>query len=296
MARTAARTGVPLKAIFDANPRAIRDDLGDLTELSASMDAEGLKVPLLLTPDFRIIDGARRLQAAYELGWTDVWAVATDTWATVADIFSKALAFEKKGYPFLKMRWMETFQQREIIKESYALGPGKRAPKGQGQKQESGSRKIEMAMDPLMREAVSTINAIQTMARYLEAIRLQRPEKLSEAMSYMDEVEKSGQGAWSHGRLRTILSGIGEYEPAPSDAKMAKEHIRIFTSGIEVLEVTYAELDRVGSLNAAISPKEARDLYNKLRRATVVAYRLRNRLKYLAYGEREERENDDNQD
>ncbi len=124
MARTAARTGVPLKAIFDANPRAIRDDLGDLTELSASMDAEGLKVPLLLTPDFRIIDGARRLQAAYELGWTDVWAVATDTWATVADIFSKALAFEKKGYPFLKMRWMETFQQREIIKESYALGPG----------------------------------------------------------------------------------------------------------------------------------------------------------------------------
>ncbi len=297
MARTAAKSGVPLKTIFDANPRAIRDDLGDLGELSASMDQEGLKVPIVLTPDFRIIDGARRLQVAYELGWTEIWAVATDTWDTIAGIFVKALAFEAKGYPFLKMRWLETNQQREILKESYKVGPGRRAARGEARNKDGRRTLIESALDPLMRESISSLGAIQAIARHLETIRVQRPEKLAEAVAFVDELEKAGHSAWSHQPLRNIATGIETHlRPSPVNAKVASEQLKIFNSGLSVLEVTYAELDRLGNLNAEISTQEARDLYNKLRRATIVAYRLRNRLKYLAYGEQEEREVDGNQD
>lgn len=49
-----------------------RVDLGDLTDLAASIAAEGLLHPIVVTNDDRLIAGHRRLEACKSLGWTDV--------------------------------------------------------------------------------------------------------------------------------------------------------------------------------------------------------------------------------
>jgi ParB family transcriptional regulator, chromosome partitioning protein len=50
----------------------VRKDLGDLTELKASMQSHGLLQPILVDKNHTVIAGHRRLQAAKELGWEEI--------------------------------------------------------------------------------------------------------------------------------------------------------------------------------------------------------------------------------
>ena len=49
-----------------------RRDPGDIAALAASIDELGLLHPVVVTPDGRLIAGARRLAAAQLLGWTEI--------------------------------------------------------------------------------------------------------------------------------------------------------------------------------------------------------------------------------
>lgn len=49
-----------------------RVDMGDLSDLTASIACEGLLHPIVVTTDGRLIAGHRRLEAAKSLGWTEV--------------------------------------------------------------------------------------------------------------------------------------------------------------------------------------------------------------------------------
>jgi hypothetical protein len=56
-----------------------RADLGDIAALAASIADIGLINPITVTPDHRMIAGARRLAAVRTLGWTDVPVRVVDT-------------------------------------------------------------------------------------------------------------------------------------------------------------------------------------------------------------------------
>lgn len=49
-----------------------RQQLGDLQPLASSMATLGLLHPVVITPDDRLVAGARRLAAARHLGWTEI--------------------------------------------------------------------------------------------------------------------------------------------------------------------------------------------------------------------------------
>jgi len=49
-----------------------RADMGDLTDLAASIATDGLLHPVVVTTEGRMIAGHRRLEACRSLGWTDV--------------------------------------------------------------------------------------------------------------------------------------------------------------------------------------------------------------------------------
>ena len=49
-----------------------RTDLGDITELAASIDEVGLLHPVVVTRDRKLVAGGRRLAAVRELGWLEV--------------------------------------------------------------------------------------------------------------------------------------------------------------------------------------------------------------------------------
>src|SRR5690625_1024817 len=55
--------------------RRHRAELGDIDELAASIDREGLLQPVTITPDGVLVCGARRLAAIKQLGWktVNVW-------------------------------------------------------------------------------------------------------------------------------------------------------------------------------------------------------------------------------
>ncbi|MET8866493.1 ParB/RepB/Spo0J family partition protein [Nonomuraea sp. NPDC004580] len=73
-------TDLPLNRIHD-HPHNVRDDLGDLTELAASITAQGLLQPVTVRPqpgkpgDYELLAGHRRRAAALEAGLTSVPAV-----------------------------------------------------------------------------------------------------------------------------------------------------------------------------------------------------------------------------
>lgn len=50
----------------------IRKDLGNIEALSQSLDENGLFSPILITTDYRLIAGERRLEAAKRLGWKSI--------------------------------------------------------------------------------------------------------------------------------------------------------------------------------------------------------------------------------
>ena len=65
--------GSPSLAIGDIVVKARhRRDVGDLSDLKASMTAVGLLHPIVVNEKQRLLAGARRLSAAKELGWRDV--------------------------------------------------------------------------------------------------------------------------------------------------------------------------------------------------------------------------------
>lgn len=57
----------------------VRQDLGDLDLLKESMRRIGLLNPIVLTRDFQLIAGQRRLEAAKSLGWTKIQCYVIDT-------------------------------------------------------------------------------------------------------------------------------------------------------------------------------------------------------------------------
>ena len=52
--------------------KRVRKDLGDLTPLINSLRKYGLISPILIDPDYELIAGHRRLEAAKRLGWKTI--------------------------------------------------------------------------------------------------------------------------------------------------------------------------------------------------------------------------------
>jgi len=67
---------VPIQSIQVS--QRVRAEVGDLTQLMESMRKYGQLSPILLTRDYELIAGHRRLLAARNLGWTSVEATLAD--------------------------------------------------------------------------------------------------------------------------------------------------------------------------------------------------------------------------
>jgi len=109
---------------IETNPDQPRSNVGDLTELSRSIEAKGILEPLLVRPlpdgRYRIIAGERRFRAAIEAGLTEVPCIELDVpdnevleIALIENLHRKDLhPFEEAdGYQALASRHRYTQQQ-----------------------------------------------------------------------------------------------------------------------------------------------------------------------------------------
>lgn len=65
---------IPLDEIVIDEGHRIRKDAGDLTSLIASIQEVGLLNPIVVTEDYRLVAGFRRLSACRTLGWNEIEA------------------------------------------------------------------------------------------------------------------------------------------------------------------------------------------------------------------------------
>ena len=56
-------------------PDRVRQALGDLSQLMRSMQTHGQLNPIVITPDYQLIAGHRRLESGRRLGWLSINAV-----------------------------------------------------------------------------------------------------------------------------------------------------------------------------------------------------------------------------
>ncbi|MFN8624605.1 MAG: ParB N-terminal domain-containing protein [Candidatus Binatia bacterium] len=63
---------IPVQRIVVDEGQRIRKETGDLTSLIASIRQVGLLNPIVVTADYRLVAGFRRLNACRQLGWTEI--------------------------------------------------------------------------------------------------------------------------------------------------------------------------------------------------------------------------------
>lgn len=100
---------LPIRQIENLNPAWVRDDVGieKNDELLRSLGTHGMRLPILLTEELVVADGARRLVRAKKLGWREVPVLVTADWDTVAAYFRKAQEMAATGEPYKPMSWKE---------------------------------------------------------------------------------------------------------------------------------------------------------------------------------------------
>lgn len=99
---------LPVRQIRDANLSWVREDPGPYDDdLLKSLRKEGMKLPILLTNELVVADGARRFLRAERLGWRDVPVVVTTDWDIVRQYFEAARKLEANGAAHEPMTWAE---------------------------------------------------------------------------------------------------------------------------------------------------------------------------------------------
>lgn len=133
-----------------------REELGDIEALAASIDAVGLLHPVVVTADYTLVAGDRRLAAAQQLGWAEVPVTVVDL-TTVADVL-RAEADEntcRKGLtPY------EASQARQRRAKVLAADAAERKSSAIKERDDKGrAAPTGSKLDPVEREATKTRKA-----------------------------------------------------------------------------------------------------------------------------------------
>lgn len=95
--------------------KRVRHDLGNLEALKNSLRTYGLLNPITLNEKYELIAGERRLQAAKQLGWTNINAVIMNN---VSDIEELELELEENNQrkEFTKEELLEGYRRLEKLR------------------------------------------------------------------------------------------------------------------------------------------------------------------------------------
>lgn len=276
----ASDVSLPLSAIHNANPAWIRDDLGDLTGLAKNLRKQGLVLPVLVTPDAYVIDGARRVEALQQLGTTAIPVVTVDTWEQVVDYFIKARQLEGLGLPFKPLGIMEfgalvngplyrlmKHDAAQRANRSRALRKRglQNAPSSHAKPTETLATMFGMTQSEVVvrRDIWSKTNTCKRLGLGEEALALVldvehrggRLYSLQAALADMANGRPVGRRRFFPGQPTVSPANI-IVEPVASVA-LAMEQVRRLDNLIFQLSLVGGEIQNLGALNPAIEPDVA---------------------------------------
>ncbi len=95
--------------------KRVRKDLGDLEALKNSLRTYGLLNPITLNSKYELIAGERRLQAAKQLGWTNINAVIQNNLSEI-DELEMELEENNQRKEFTKNELIEGYKRLEKLR------------------------------------------------------------------------------------------------------------------------------------------------------------------------------------
>lgn len=266
--------GVPLEVIQRSNPAYVRQEIGNLTSLKRSMSKYGLVLPILTTPDYLIVDGARRFEAAFQLGWADIPTLATENWWTIKEHFIKARQLEAEGWPSEKMRWLEYDDlDRRILRRLY--------------QRVRWSRDRNKGLDKVARS--NYVNDLAEMwnmpGNHVEAIKEMgatinkaSPELASKIIEIINEEENSQRRIYSAKAAAEKSLVLGIASPTIANQKIATEQAAKIEAALDILAHLSREFGFIGEINPAMPYDVAMRLVNSYRRSMKKITPLRKKL------------------
>lgn len=276
---------VAIKAIFNANVAYTRRSPGDLSELTASISKKGMLIPVLLDPDYLVIDGARRVHSADELRWDYVPAVVTSDWRVVQQHLLLTRAAEVK-LPSLPMTWIELAElYRTTLTRLYE--PIRRAESGQkaAQNRGKGKKPAPWSYPKFMVEAAAMLGmtepelyGMNTIGGHLDKLRAISEEAYAEGVAKVARVEETSHAPWEAARtLLRFRKGVNEPHVA-ADTKLAAKQLTVMQNALPVLSIISTELASLAPLNGALSPEDALAVLTELRKFTSRLYVIKKEL------------------
>lgn len=222
----------------------------DLTELTKSIQEHGLEVPILVTQDYHLIDGLRRIEALRSLGETEVDTVPTYMYPRACEVIKQAREHGVAAAPLTPQRIWEiytTLQPLLNITRSYnQRGKPPRSRVGKI----SGGR-------VLFSESIGIPDG-QVQALVNVYNKLNHPELSERAAEALDKINR-GETTF-YGAVEYIRKG----ERFSGDISGVAQQQEIIESAITSLDGTLRALSRLGKLHKKFPKEEAEQRLTEL--------------------------------
>lgn len=292
-----------VRQILNANPAWARTNLGPLDKLTVSIERHGIKNPILVKPDFLVIDGARRVVVASNLGMETVPIIVCHSWEEVRKYFNPiAPDCHPMDWPDLIDLWYEILNPiHSVVQRSQALVTRRSGIVKEKRDSYSG---FVAELAEIYNVAPSTIKTIRDYVRRVERKRLEYPIFTGEVTKWYPTGEAARDLTLIRG-LKMVMENIclgimteeealdvfqrrmnGEQIPHSRRAKPRKavsttpRNFTTITTFAEMLENLATEAD--GFHVFMVSANEANEIVTRLSRSLTEIGRMKRRLALAA--------------
>ena len=310
MATNAGTPRLPIKTLFNANPAWLRgsdDELGDLADLRASMMGswESLKVPVLVKPDYLVLDGARRIVVASDLGWDDIPVTIVHNWDEAYERFVATRKAEAAGLPSLPMDMFALGRLITILRAMYGprrdqyireTGAKNRAADIKSPPRERSISIFDQNLVDMLGIRTSTLKAYRNILSSVHQCSAMSKELGQEAESLVRDYITNGGKLWV---LRDLLMELKrgvrttravrslrpnskpvetQRVPITPDPAKARQQISAASQIVTVLEDMGRLVHELEPFNPAIDVEALKNLQDRRKAALSRINRLRNLL------------------
>lgn len=264
---------LPIKHLLNTNPVWIRQDLGDIKALANSLKLSGQLLPVLVDETFRVIDGARRIEAAKSIGWEEIHAVCTSDFDVISDQLQACRLGAKP------MSWLETMELVELLRAIYwpisrrqAVQAKKLGSEGASQRNSGIAVALPRALG-LKRGVIDELGRARSMLhdkyRYT-------PEAIARMLAVIPEIEATGK---PYSLIIAMKRAAFPPLPRPSDKSIVRNQRIAFSGAITGLRGAMFALPSPEDLDSGHAIEELHDWDAALTEILQALYQVRKQVR-----------------
>lgn len=203
---------------IDPNPNQPRQNVGDLSELVASVQEKGVLEPILVRrrgPRFEIVAGERRYRAAVEVGLPEIPCVIKD--------LTDAEAMEIALVENLQRKDLTAFEEADglrVLAETHGYTHEMMAEK-LGKSRTTVTETLSLSSMPDRVRELCRLADISSKSLLIQVVRQQTPEKM---VSFIDALQKGAVGP-TRAEARRLIKAV------PDRKGRAKNFVFVYKTG-----------------------------------------------------------------